>query len=508
MVDEPRPDATSSDYKAMQAYWDKVDAILGGTDAMRLGRATFLPKFPNESDTDYLFRWRNAKFTNVFRDIVENLAAKPFGEEAGVKDDTASGRIKSLLENIDGHGNHIHVFASDVFFSGIAYAIDWVLVDYTRDVPATATIAQERAIGARPYWVHLPAKRILAAYSAMIDGAEQFVHVRIEEDYVERDGFGEKSVKQVRILNREPVMAEGREEPIGWNPATYQVMREEKDRAGQARWVEMASGPVTIGVIPLVPFMTGRRKGSSWQVVPPMQDAADLQVELFQQESGLKYAKELTCFPMLSASGVEPPVDAAGAPQTVPVGPKSVLYAPPGADGQSGEWKFIEPNATSLRFLADDVKETIQQLRELGRQPLTAQQITVIQASMNAKKANSAIQAWALSLKDAMENALRFTAMWLGEELEAEFTIGTDLDLDLRDEKGPETLLKMRETGDLSQRTLWHEMRRRSILSPEFEPDAEEELILEEVPGDPAEVDLSAALTPAPAEPAPVPVDD
>jgi hypothetical protein len=42
--------------------------------------------------------------------------------------------------------------------------------------------------------------------------------------------------------------------------------------------------------------------------------------------------------------------------------------------------------------------------------------MTVVQAGMNAQKANSAIQAWALGLKDALEQAFVFTALWLGEK--------------------------------------------------------------------------------------------
>ncbi len=66
--------------------------------------------------------------------------------------------------------------------------------------------------------------------------------------------------------------------------------------------------------------------------------------------------------------------------------------------------------------------------------------------------------------------------------------------LDPNDEKGPDSLLKMREARDLSQRTLWSEMRRRNVLSPEFDPDAEEQAILDEIPGDPSDDELDAAV--------------
>ncbi|WP_246704396.1 DUF4055 domain-containing protein [Rhizobium sp. P32RR-XVIII] len=491
---EAKPSDTSSDYKAMCSYWDMVSTILGGADAMRAAGVKYLPKFPNESQPDYDFRRQNSKFTNIFRDIVENLAAKPFAKEVSLSD-KVSERIKKLSENITGQGDHLHVFAANCFFRGIGYAIDWILVDYTKNVPENATQADEERIGARPYWVPVTAQNLIAAYSEMIGGVETFVHVRIKEDTTERAGYGEKTIERVRVLNRE-VTRDERGEAISAAPATWELLEKRKGQSGEEVWTSVGSGPITIGVIPIVPFLTGRRVGHSWQVIPPLKDAAFLQVEHYQQESGLKYIKELTCFPMLAANGVTPPVGEDGKPAPVPVGPKSVLYAPPNGDGQHGEWKFIEPSAESLRFLAEDVKQTEQQLRELGRQPLTAQtgNLTVVTTAFAAQKGNSAIQAWALNLKDALENAMKLTAMWLRETEEPEVAVHDDFDLDPNDEKGPDTLIKMRAAGDLSQRTLWSEMRRRNVLSPEFDPEAEERAIIDEIPSDPSEDEQSAAL--------------
>lgn len=486
---DAKPSDPSSDVLAMQDYWGMVAAILGGTKAMRAAGQKYLPKFPMEDEQDYEFRRKNAKFTNVFRDIVENLAAKPFAQEVTVKE--PSSLIEAFIEDVDACGSHVHVFASGVFFNGIANALDWILVDYTNGVPENVTRAQERTIGARPYWVRIPASHIIAVYTDMIEGQEQFVHVRVCEDTIERAGFAEVVKKRVRVMERL------RAKDGSYGAAIWTLYElQQKENESEPQWVEIDAGSYSIGIIPLVPFLAGRRKGSSWEIVPPMQDAADLQIELFQQESGVKNAKESTAFPMLAGNGVNPSMGADGKPEAVPIGPKSVLYAPAMEQGRPGRWEFIEPNATSLKFLADDVKETINQIRELGRQPLTAQtgNLTVVTTAFAADKANSVIQAWAINLKDAIENALKITAMWLKDESEPEVTISTDFDLGLHDDKGPDTLLAMRAAGDLSQATLWSEMRRRSILSPEFDKDNEVDTLANEGPGDPTAEDLAAAL--------------
>lgn len=490
------PDTPSSDYLAMHPYWRMANTLLNGTDAVRAAGEAYLPKFPNETEDDYDYRRSNAKFTNIFGDICDDLAAKPFAEPLTIKDGTASERIVAICEDIDGRGNNLHVFAGNAFYRGIAFAVDWVLVEFTRAAPRLdgrpLSLADEERQGLRPYWVSIPATSMLAVYTATIRGKEEFVHARMRETITRRDGFDEVSVTRIRVLNREPVQNEFGQ-VVDYQPATFQIW-EQETKSGA--WSMVDDGPISIGVIPLVAYVTGRRENGSWRMIPPMKRAADLQIEHFQQETALKSIKELTAFPMLAGCGVTPDVQG-GQVVPVPVGPRAVLYAPPsGENGSHGEWKFIEPTSESLRFLADDVKNTEQQLRELGRQPLTAQtgNLTVVTTAFAAQKGNSAIQAWALNLKDALEQALMFTALWLGDPSKPAVSIYTDFAIEMADDKGPDFLLKMRETGDLSRETLWSEARRRNILSSEFKGDDEVARLEGELPGSADDADIQDAL--------------
>jgi len=473
-----KPNEPSSDWKAMAPFWAMVEVIMGGAPSMRKAGEAYLPKFPNETKPDYDYRCKNAKFTNIYRDIVENLAAKPFAKEVGLVDGKASQSVTELIEDIDGQGNHLHVFAANLFFQGINDAVDWIFVDKP-PVPAGATVADEQNLGARPYWVRVPAKRMLAVYSAVIGGKEEFVSVRIHEPETVRSGYGETTINRVRELIRDQL-------PNGsYGPARFILWEEQATTDGKTDWVVVQEGPIAIGVIAVVPFITGRRKEGSWQFVPPMQDAAFLQVEHYQQETNLKSIKEQACFPMLAGNGVTPPTAADGSPAMVPVGPKSVLFAPPAGDGNHGEWDFIEPSAASLTFLAKDVEATEKQLRELGRQPLTAQtgNLTVVTTAFAAQKGNSAIQAWCLNLKDALEEALRLTCLWLGDSSKPEVAVYTDFSIDMESDKAPDFLLKMHERHVISRKALIVEAKRRAFLSPEYDEEADMAEILAEVPG-------------------------
>lgn len=473
---DEKPNALSSDAKAMQPYHRKVQAIMGGTETMREVRE-YLPQFSDETDKNYEVRRKSAKFTNIFRDIVENLAQRPFSTKVTLKKEGAQADLFAFQDDVDGRGNHLHTFAGEVFFAGIADAVDWILVDYTKDVPANASRADEAAIGARPYWVRIPAASMLAVYSDVVNGREQIVHARFLEPQTGRDGYGETTAKRVRVLTRDKV--EG-----GYGPAYYEVWQEpEKD--GE-EWALVSDGSISIGEIPLVPFITGRRIGDSWRFHPPMRDAADLQIEHYQQESALKHIKALTAFPMLTGNGVEPPEDANGNPARVPVGPHAVLYAPPQDQGAQGSgWSFIEPSAESLRFLAEDIKNTARELRELGRQPLTAESgnLTIITTAFAAQKGNSAIQAWALNLQDALENAFLFTAKWLKVKADPSVVINTDFSLGFGDDESFKHVLEMGKGPDaiISREATIHEAKRRGILDQDYDGDADLEALLSQM---------------------------
>jgi len=292
------PDTVSGAYEAMVPYWNKIDAILSGTDAMR--EATeYLPKFPLETDADYEYRRTTAPFTNVFRDIVENLSAKPFARTCQIKDDTASARMKELAADVDGRGNNLHVFAATTFYNGITHAVDWILVDHPK-TPTNITVAKEKAIGARPYWVRIKARNMLAVYLSNINGREEVVHARILERSTRRVGFEEETVERVRVLNRDELISTDVETGMpttSYGPATWELYEKRSEIVGASRrkkttWVIVDSGIFSIGVIPLVPFVTGRRLKGEFVLNPIMSDAADVQIEHFQQETGLKAAPE------------------------------------------------------------------------------------------------------------------------------------------------------------------------------------------------------------------------
>lgn len=446
------PTKRSADAEAMSDYLQTVDDVLEGVTGMKRNFKRYVQQFPHEQNKRYDLRKSVAKMTNVFRDVLEGLASKPFGREVEVS--SGSGPAEDLLEDIDGRGNNLTTFAGQLFFQGVADSISWIRVDY----PAGQQFRnreEERQAGVRPYWSQVNHSAILEIQSERQGAGERITYMRMWED-----------AETILVLR-----------PGDWE-------RWRKNDAGI--WDVDEFGQITIGVVPMVPFITGRRKGKKWVFHPPMKDALDLQVALFRKECALEFAEMMTAFPMLSANGVEPDTDAEGNPKPLDTGPDTVLYAPPNAEGQHGSWNFVEPATESLKFLAEQIDAVSKEIRELGRQPLTAQSgnLTRISAAQAASKGNSAVQQWAAGLKDALENALYITNLWMdAPDTEPEVDVYTDFRADTGEEQTPTHLLTMRQNGDISREGLWMEFQRLGELSDNFDPDEESERLISELPG-------------------------
>lgn len=498
---KPGPDTPSSDYNKMKCNWDKVDTIAGGVEAMRAAGERYLPKFSLEDDDDYKDRKSTTPFTNMYDDIVSSLCSKPFTREVQFEDpDDVDEKYKEFYENVDGMGNNMHVFAEQTFRSGVDYAIDWIQVDYTKLPPlpegrTTRSRAEELQLGARPYWVHIPATSVIAVYGDMARGEYVLTHMRVLEPALVRDGYTEVVKTRVRQYDREPVQAEDGQ--VDYAPATWQLLEKEVDKQGKVTWNRIDEGVVDIKVIPCVPFVVGKRGGNGWFVRAPLAQLLDMQIDAFQQESNLRNAELLACFPMLSASGVAAPQQGnpgagqggmppgAAAPVKVRTGPRAVLWAPPNPGGGTpGSWNFIEPAATSMTHLEGRLDGTYQRMAEIGMQPLSESQQTVITSANVSVKANSALQAWALRLKDTLEQAMVFTALWLGDTKDDApgVDVYTDFGVDLQGEAELSTLTQA-ATADkpiISGETFRAELKRRNVLSNNFSEQEEQERLATE----------------------------
>lgn len=455
-------DVDSAERSAMSRDLDLIEDIRAGVTAMRAHSARYLPQYEAEGRDEYNRRVNSAPWRGEFADVLLTLASKPFSKQvrlqAGAPDE-----LESFSHDVDTLGNSLHVFARRWFMDALANGVSYLMVDYpiVKGSGPVVTVRDHIEAGARPYWHIIPAKSVIALYSEMRKGRDMVTHIRFWEYQVERDGFEEKVVKQIRVFE----------------PGKWEVWR--KDLKSD-QYALFESGPYLTPdmEMQIVPLFTGERLGHM-QVRPPLIDLAHMQVELWRALSLRDEILTYSGSPMLSAQGVRAPEGQA----SIKVGPKHVLYAAPDADGKSGTWSYVQPDARNLAEIRQHVANVISDMQRLGLQPIFDRtgDVSATEAGLAASKAHSAIESWALGLKDALERAMEFTIYWLKGPLASSplngyapvVEVHTDFGADIAANLEADMLLRAEERQIISAKTVRDEFARRGVLGPSF--DAEEE---------------------------------
>lgn len=468
------PSTPSLAHQQLADHWTMIRTILKGAKAVKEAGERYLTKYPAETNQEYERRKKAAPWRPEFEDAIRSISSKPFIDETKLAG-KPSDEMKAIAEDIDGRGNNLHVFARDMFEGGVTLGAHGILVDFPSMRPG-ATMAEERASGARPYWVSVDADEIIAIRTMRVGAREKVIHLRLWETHTVIDGFDEKSVQKIRVIE----------------PGKWELWHKVRQSDGAERWEIEKNGPLTLSEVPFVFMATAERRGAQY-VRPPLLDLAEMQIELYRFMSSEERIYTMAGAPMLSANGMEVP------PDGVEVGPGRVLGAP-GAEGINTSWSYIQPNAANLTAISAKAQTIIEDMRRLGLQPMLPKtgNVTATASGVEAAKAHAAVGTWANALKDALEQAFVFTAQWMKSAEEVEVSVHTDFAVGMFGVEEIRELREARANGDLSLLTYWDELLRRGVLGPAFDPEEEEKRLQDEMPGDDDDGALASIIPPAP----------
>lgn len=462
MADTPNKKPTvatpSSAYLRMAPRWRMIDVLLAGTEAMRAAGNEFLPQYDNESNKNYEARKDRATLLNMTEQTLDTLAGKPFREALVLGEDVPT-QIVDYAEDIDLQGNNLQAFSRSWFREAWAKGFSHVLVEHPTPEAKTdaegddrpRTLADDRADGLRPYWVHVKPECLIAAYSAMVLGQEVLTHIRILEKTVERVGWEEVEVVRVRVL--EPGMWEV------WAP------NEKGDE-----WHIESEGTTSLDYIPLVTFYAGKRSGLM-ECKPPLTDLAFLNIAHWQSASDQRNVLTVSRFPILAASGV-------AADQKVNIGPNNFLTT----EAPEGKWYYVEHTGAAITAGANDLQSLENQMATYGAEYMRQRpgDETATGRALDSAESSSYLAATVRDFQDCLEQAMQFTADWLGLEAGGSATVNADVDLTEADSAELDALLKMRAQRDLSRKAFLKEMKSRQVLSDDFDEDEDAEQLKEE----------------------------
>lgn len=436
-------------YKAMEDDWAMVDALMGGTNAMRKAGEKLLPRFEMECEEDYQKRLACATLFPAYSETVGNMTGRVFYRP--INRDNVNEKLTAITEDADLQGNDLDVFAASWFEVGLSHGLCHVLVDYPKvqDLASRAdgvlTQGDLKGANVRPYARLVTPQDLIGWRIESINNVNVVTQVRIAETREVADGeYGTKTFNCVRVIE----------------PGRYQLWQE-----GEKEWELIEEGARTFSEIPLVTFYTKRT--GILTAKPPMLELAHLNVKHWQEQSDQDASVRFARVRMVYATGLDPDTKLSASAE-------SIIALPQGAT-----MDVVQGSAESVKVGSDSLDTLERQMREAGAKLLvknSATTKTVVQARSDSVVEQSALGRMAQGLEDAIDQVLDFMAKFEGIESGGHADVNDDFDA-FDDETSMKTIVEMNAAGIISDETAFNEAKRRGIVSNELEWDAEQERI-------------------------------
>jgi hypothetical protein len=474
---------------AMQPKWAKIDALIGGTEAMRAAGEKYLPKFPAEDEESYKYRVATSTLFNGLARTLENMAAKPFAEAITYTD--IDKVAEEWLTDIDQCGNNLTVFAHSLFVEGMAKGLTHILVEHPVALNDDGSLmyptkAAEDAAGVRPYLVHIKPGQVLGWRTMKgANGAEVLAMLRFMECVEQPDGeFGTAAIEQIRVLV-----------PGAW--ATYR--KSTAPGVNKDEWLLDKQGTTTLDFIPLVTFYTKRT--GFMTATPPLIDLADLNIKHWQSSSDQDSILHTARVPILAISGLNDE-------DKIEIGAKAFLRLPIGATAA-----YVEHTGAAIDAGRVSLQDLENQMRAMGAELLVEAQVasTATQNSIEDGEAKCQLARMVQGEEDALDNALDIMHTMKRMEYKGSIDIFDDFSSDaVLASAGPFiiALVQLVNNGLLDKESAFEEMQRYGILNPDLVwKDVQDKIDLEPPMFDVAMPGAPPAPAPTPA-PAPAPATE
>ena len=430
--------STSNVYDVMAETWKLPLTLMGGEQAMKGAGQTYLPREPMETEAQYINRLSRSTLKNYFAWAVENHTGRVFKKPIVFSDDTNE-TIFKYNDNLDLMSNDADTFYKEVFRDMLIKGISYVYVDYPRS-EEDMSLADELEGGYRPYCVHIKAEQVINAVSAMVNSRRVLVRAHILETIAVPDGsWGSRNINQIRVLY----------------PGRWELYRLGTS-SGSESWQLFDSGNTSLDYIPLIPLYG--RKFAFFGGYSPLQNLANLNRAHWQSLSDQMNITHVARVPILFGTGFDEG-------DTLTIGSKSAVMGP-----QESELKFVEHTGKAIEAGMNELKDLEDRMMLESLELLDAKSSsgTATAKSLGVSDINCSLQDLAIKLQKMIIRVNDVLCDWEGVEKTGTVVVNVDFGLQLRDGSEGNILLKMRQNKSISINTFHREMKRRGILSADF----------------------------------------
>ena len=462
----------NEEYQRSLPYWNLTATLREGTNAMRAAGKEYLPQEEDETPKAYENRLRRSVLTNLYKKSADKLCGKPLKKPIIVEEDVPE-EIRQLLEDVDSVGTRLDVFAKNVMQQAIDDGVTHILVEFPNsnkagqeigrflnpDGTRSLTVEQAKTLNVRPYARHIKAEDLIGWQWEVIDGRKTLTQIRIFEwgrTASDDDEFKQVRVQRVRVIERDQ-----------WR--LYE--KRKKAQEGEDEWMLIESGANTLGEIALSTLYTNQ---SGYMIGRPwLEDIAWLNVAHWQSDSDQRNLLHVARVPILFAKGFGDDDSAF----SISIGSNSFVKGPSSAD-----LKYVEHSGKGIEAGRLDLKDIEERIQQLGLEMLIKRpsgNTTATARALDQAEADSALGMVSQELENVLEEMLDYFAKWmeLGEESGGSLTVFKDFGIETADAADIEILLKAKQAGEISQVTFLKEVKRRGLLSDDFNPQTEIDLL-------------------------------
>jgi hypothetical protein len=411
----------------MMPDWSVMAAVTNGTNYLRDMSETYLPQEPREDDDAYQTRVDRSVLSPYTSRLIETAAGAILRKPIHIEGDPY---WLELAQNIDGLGSNINEYARRALVSSLTYGHSAILVDYPA-ASAARNLAEERAMGRRPYFVHVDAPQIWGWRKE--PGTNRLLQVRIHDyDVRPLNEFGEEQVEEMRVIY----------------PGRYDLYT-----LGQELVEFTATGGYSLDEIPLVPIYSNRRGLLVSQ--PPLLDIANINITHYQRQADLIHALHIAAMPTLVLEGWD---DTTG---SATMGVNYAIAMQPGNKAY-----YVQADATSFDAQMAELESLASQMSTLGVTKLFGQKFVAESAEakrIDQAQSNSVLSIISQELESALNQAFAFAAQYVGME-PPEITIDRDFDYYRLIGQDVSVLAQLNQMGKISDAMLLEVLRRGEVL--------------------------------------------
>ena len=481
-MDPNSPKWLSPAYLAMQPGWTRCRDVRAGTDRLRDKKSTYLPRFTAEDPLDWNVRIQNTTVVDFVEQAIGAYTGLALKTDPELGEDVPEELVEDW-ENLDGEGNHGAVVAASALG---AMLCDGHIAFLTEHPPTAAgmTLAQQNALGVRPYVVLIKVDQILSWRTEVIGGHRWLMQLVIQETVERADGaFGTTCVTRYRVYRQRFELTDPTPAPSGAVAApvedltkpfvAWEVWEDVKDAGAESTIIVgsgMLAGPQRI---PLRVAYGGTSEAFLTST-PPLEGLALTNIRWAQVASERANTLQKCGFPI--------PVIVGELTGQTPAKPGADQVISPGKAMQvkaGGDFKIVAAPGDALEQqrleLEDWEKRAGSQSLAMLQRDISPETATASRMK-NAKEQSKLMRA-IRSLEDALEGVLMDMAAYRGlDPTGVSVTIRRDVG-DVVDAATLQLLSQLEERGQLTQLRLLQELKRAGVMGNDFEPTAEVEAL-------------------------------